>query len=754
MYGKLPKLCWLIIALLVLCPQVFAEDTTPAENTDLFDMSLTELMNIEVVVAGTITETNPLKIPASITTITAEDIELTPARNLLDLLEIYVPGAFYEAHVAGFQPGIRGIIADRPYKFLVNINGININIKTIYGAQLELVNWDLDDIEKIEIIRGPGSVTYGPGAIGGVINITTKRPKEDMVTWKAKYWDEYDSVGNNISFSHLGESAEVYGFLSVVGTQGHTPDIYEVTSTGGRYKPHPADYLADYHGQPQVKAHVDAHFKNNWRFWARYNAANSMRWYNKYEVSPGNWQNFRAIRFRYFQTALENFRPLSDAWSLKQLYGLGSIETHIIESYSSNLSDNDPESLLNSNMWAEHRAFARLMFQYEEETSPIKAAVGAEISYDMIRPEWGDTEDTGFRINSIISGPGSEAYGTGTDGLGQVNESSASYYPVGSGWETYILSPMAELNWTLSGEDTLLFSGRADKHRYTDWMFSPRAAWIHQIKEDSFFKLIGQRSVRMNAQEELFMNHANGQDNDPEVLHSVEAIYNTKTGPHLSWMGSVFWNHLEAIAINAGRTAPVGTLQSAGLELEGKYQTDDLTVGLNHSYVKQIDYEVDPSLQASGISFSDYYRVARDDPNVIITSNGNNIANWPNHATKFYLNKRFHDGRYTFHGDLVTFWGFEGEKDGLDALEAAGGDSASIADVRKKDVHEIRMTANLSLACKLAKTSTLILYLQNIPVIGDNKRYGYNSGYVDSYPNKVIWIEEPMIFGISYRLRF
>jgi len=322
MYGKLPKLCWLIIALLVLCPQVFAEDTTPAENTDLFDMSLTELMNIEVVVAGTITETNPLKIPASITTITAEDIELTPARNLLDLLEIYVPGAFYEAHVAGFQPGIRGIIADRPYKFLVNINGININIKTIYGAQLELLNWDLDDIEKIEIIRGPGSVTYGPGAIGGVINITTKRPKEDMVTWKAKYWDEYDSVGNNISFSHLGESAEVYGFLSVVGTQGHTPEIYEVTSTGGRYKPHPADYLADYHGQPQVKAHVDAHFKNNWRFWARYNAANSMRWYNKYEVSPGNWQNFRAIRFRYFQTALENFRPLSDAWSLKQLYGL------------------------------------------------------------------------------------------------------------------------------------------------------------------------------------------------------------------------------------------------------------------------------------------------------------------------------------------------------------------------------------------------------------------------------------------------
>jgi hypothetical protein len=102
----------------------------------------------------------------------------------------------------------------------------------------------------------------------------------------------------------------------------------------------------------------------------------------------------------------------------------------------------------------------------------------------------------------------------------------------------------------------------------------------------------------------------------------------------------------------------------------------------------------------------------------------------------------------------VTFWGFEGLQDGLDALEEAGGDSALISSVNDKDVYEIRMTANLSLTRKLGKTSTLIFYLQNIPVIGDNKRYGYNSGQNRSYPSKSGWIEEPMVFGLSYLLKF
>ena len=202
-YRILTRILTCILFFLFLPIVTFAFDADSVEQKDLFEMSITELMEIEIDVPATITEKDPQKTPASVTTITAEDIALTPARHLLDLLEIYVPGAFYQVHSGGMLPGIRGIIADRPYKFLVTVNGINVNTNPVFGAQLEIINWDLDDIEKIEIIRGPGSVTYGPGAIGGVINITTKTAKEDNITLNAKFFAKKFSVVFTHFFSNI-----------------------------------------------------------------------------------------------------------------------------------------------------------------------------------------------------------------------------------------------------------------------------------------------------------------------------------------------------------------------------------------------------------------------------------------------------------------------------------------------------------------------------------------------------------------------
>ena len=200
-----------------------AGDTDKARAEDLSNMSLKELMDVEVYVPATITEKDPMKVPASVTVITAEDIARTPARNILDLIEIYVPGALWMNHSVGPLPGIRGNLVDRPYKFLVNVNGVNVNIKAHYGARLELLNWELNDIERIEIIRGPGSVTYGPGAIGAVINIYTKTAHEAPgLEAGGHFWDKYNSVGEYLSYGHDSNKADVYSYLSVVNTDGHS----------------------------------------------------------------------------------------------------------------------------------------------------------------------------------------------------------------------------------------------------------------------------------------------------------------------------------------------------------------------------------------------------------------------------------------------------------------------------------------------------------------------------------------------------
>ena len=109
----------IFFSVLAFQAQLLAEQPDANQTDDLFDMSLTELMAIEIDVPATLTEKDPMKSPASVTTITTEDIARTPARNMMDLMEIYVPGAFYMNHSVGQVPGIRGFLVDRPYKYLV-----------------------------------------------------------------------------------------------------------------------------------------------------------------------------------------------------------------------------------------------------------------------------------------------------------------------------------------------------------------------------------------------------------------------------------------------------------------------------------------------------------------------------------------------------------------------------------------------------------------------------------------------------------
>ena len=132
-------------------------------------------------------------------------------------------------------------------------------------------------------------------------------------------------------------------------------------------------------------------------------------------------------------------------------------------------------------IWSEDEYFTRFMFNYEPEDSKISAAFGVEGSYDTIGPAWGKDKDNGLRLSeAIISGPSSEAYGSGT---GQVNESTANYFAVGNGWETWSHAFLGELNVELTPKTTTIFSARLDKHSYTDYMFSPRFAWIQELRK-------------------------------------------------------------------------------------------------------------------------------------------------------------------------------------------------------------------------------------------------------------------------------
>lgn len=114
------------------------------------------------------------KVASSITVLTAQDMEQKRQRTVIEALSA-VPGVqVVQSGGFGGNTGIfiRGANAEHT---LILVDGIEVNDPIATARQASIANMTLDDVERIEILRGPQSVLYGSDALGGVINIITKK---------------------------------------------------------------------------------------------------------------------------------------------------------------------------------------------------------------------------------------------------------------------------------------------------------------------------------------------------------------------------------------------------------------------------------------------------------------------------------------------------------------------------------------------------------------------------------------------------
>ena len=163
----------LLAAFVVLLPGMAIAQTP----VDLSQASLEDLMNIRVTSVNK-KDQSLSRTGAAVYVITQEDIHHSGMTNIPDLLRM-VPGvdvAQVDSHYWAIS--IRGFNHEFATKVLVLIDG-----RTVYTPLLSGVFWDLQDvplpdIERIEVIRGPGGTVWGANAVNGVINIITKSSKQ------------------------------------------------------------------------------------------------------------------------------------------------------------------------------------------------------------------------------------------------------------------------------------------------------------------------------------------------------------------------------------------------------------------------------------------------------------------------------------------------------------------------------------------------------------------------------------------------
>jgi len=160
---------------LFILPALFAICTAKAhsEQDDLLNLSVEDLLNVEVIsVAKKAKSLNDS--PAAIYVISHEDIKRVGATSIPEALRL-APG-LNVARIDSNKWAVsaRGFNGRFANKLLVLIDGRNTYTRTFAGVYWENQDIMLEDIDRIEVIRGPGATLWGANAVNGVINIITK----------------------------------------------------------------------------------------------------------------------------------------------------------------------------------------------------------------------------------------------------------------------------------------------------------------------------------------------------------------------------------------------------------------------------------------------------------------------------------------------------------------------------------------------------------------------------------------------------
>ncbi len=164
--------------ILVFASQALAQATPdPTNPSSLKTLTLEELSQIDVTTA-TKAPVKASKTPAAIYVITGEDIRRSGATSIPDALRLAPGVEVARIDSNKWSIGIRGFGSRLDRSVLVMIDGRTVFTTLFDGTYWEVQNLMLEDVDRIEVIRGPGGTIWGPNAVNGVINVITKNSKD------------------------------------------------------------------------------------------------------------------------------------------------------------------------------------------------------------------------------------------------------------------------------------------------------------------------------------------------------------------------------------------------------------------------------------------------------------------------------------------------------------------------------------------------------------------------------------------------
>jgi len=406
-----------------------------------------------------------------------------------------------------------------------------------------------------------------------------------------------------------------------------------------------------FQGRMPLKFFADLTY-NDFELWARYTRSGSQlalspsagfHWNNGF----GSWVTQNQTEVGHQQMTVQSKYETDLNEDLKLLAMVGWDSTEFARNLFNRTSDNFSEEELNS----------RIILTRDLGDNQI--ALGGEFYNDWFG-----------QAGHLLDAPPSN------DRLG------ANFFP----WVNQTYSLMVEDQWQVNDEITTFVGGRWDKNSYTDWMYSPRAAVIYVPNKTTTWKVLLNRSQRMNVAEERRAQWlSNGTLSDPEILRSYELRLERSPTKCFSWAVSTFYIDLDAISWNQGAStsAITGNQEQWGFEGELFYRTQCWNFIASHSYTQLIDFTLLDPTATTFITAAPY-------------GYGNDLAAWSDHITKLFIHRQL-TCAWSVDSSLRYYWGFPGHADLVDRLRAIGTDSDAKAEPNWKRTFRDSVFLNVGL---------------------------------------------------------
>lgn len=555
---------------------LFAAVAQAEPEPDLLSLPLEELARLEVNVA-TGTPRTVQAAPAATSVITAQELESLGAQHMDDALAA-VPGLHVSHGALTYESRyyFRGIFANNNPHTLVLVDGLPMT-SLFLGDRLP--GWQgvpVLAIERIEIIRGPGSALYGADAFGGVINIITKRADDDGPDEARLAYGSFDTRHASLLQRHHGRRASLLWSLDYRQSDGDDSTVAadwasgfdSLFGTSSSRAPGPLN-----RGFRALDARAEI-ASGDWRVRAA--------WQQAWDLGTGQGL-FDALD--PVGRLADEFGNLDLLWN-HALPGW-ELEGRLNAAYKS-LQSTQPLQLLPPGSFCFAGSANCFPDGMQDDLSTQEAQAGASFTaqYNALEAHrlrlgagffWGDLYRTTDRKNFDASGPGLPLP---LGGMVDASDTPQVFQPEAQRSNRYVF---LQDEWRFARAWELTAGLRHDQYSDFGGTTNPRLALVWSTTSTLTTKLIYGEAFRAPSFAELYVTNVGvlgNPDLRPEKLRNTELAFSWRPRPDFSWDVNVFRYRIrdfiqaapDAALGGAIRSQNVGRLEGKGLETELRYQ--------------------------------------------------------------------------------------------------------------------------------------------------------------------------------------